>query len=237
MGRMANIGFINSFVGEVRKTQRDFETIRMKRAEQEQNKELFKLKKQEYELKIKKLIHDGEITPFDGKGLMDEFKDYTEEFHNIEMEKNDMALDGFQGETVKRGNALKSVARQIMPSLTIKRNAKGETSSEMTFKPSTGKKEIPDTVDKTLGALSSGGTLDEGKALKKFDSREDAEAYAAGNLGPDYKEKYPRAGEFIDKHFPPPDDFGYTLGQIKKSPKHGDLEYAGDNKWRKPVKK
>ncbi len=217
MGKMGNIGFINSFIDEVRKTQSSFAAIREKRAEKVQKDELFTLQKRKYELEIKEKERIGEITPFDAKAKIAEFKDYTS-LLNANSEIEDNLLDKAQTETMKKQKVLGSVARQIMPALTISTDTKGQQSSSMSFRTVANTEKGPTAVDKTLGVLQQGGTIDSYGYKADFKDRDTAEAYAASNLGPDYKTKYPRAEKYISEKFP-----NLDLGTISKEFKNKNI--------------
>ena len=139
MGKMGNVAFINSFVGEVRKTQKDFAAIRQKRAEKAQKDEMFSLQKKKYELDIKEKERTGAITPLDAKSMISEFKDYTSMLTN-ESKIQDVALDTAQSKNMNTQKKLGSIARQITPTLRIMTDVKGQKSSSMSFTPEKQKK-------------------------------------------------------------------------------------------------
>ncbi len=228
MGKMGNIAFVNSFINETRKTQRELTNIQVKREERRQKDELFTLQKKKYEAEIKAKEADGTITPFDAKAMINEFKDYSTML-KADSDLQHGMLDQAQTQNQKKQQRLGSVARQIMPQLTIKTDEKGRKSSTMTFKPETSKGSQPKASDKALGALQQGGLVTAEGYVSEFDDREQAEAFAATRLGPDYKTKYPRAEEFINNKFP--------IEKIKVISPDGKAGFIPSNKLNEALKR
>lgn len=132
MANLRNVAFINSFIDETRKTQRNLASIKIKKAERAQKDELFKLQKKNIESQIKARESAGKITPLDSKAMMTEFKDFSTMLKS-QSELETGVLDQAQTENMNKQKNLGSIARQIMPSLTVSTDVKGRRSSQLRF--------------------------------------------------------------------------------------------------------
>jgi len=132
MGKLGRIAFINTFIDETRKNQKEFAVIREKKAEKAQKDELFKLKKKNIESQIKARESAGEITPLDAKGMMKEFKGFSDMVKS-QSDVDNAILDTAQTKNMNRQKRVDSIAQQIIPRLTIGQNAKGQRTSSLSF--------------------------------------------------------------------------------------------------------
>lgn len=169
MANLRNVAFINSFIDETRKTQRNFAAIREKKSEQSRKDELFKLQKKNIESQIKAREGSGDITPLNAKTMRDQAKNFSDLIKSQSDVDNAM-LDNAQTDTMNKQKQLGSIARQITPSLTINTDAQGRQSSSLRFTTSAPKK--VSAADKfQQGFVEADSSEDRSSAFKELGKR------------------------------------------------------------------
>lgn len=144
---------------------------------------------------------------------------------------HDIVSSGQQSDV--SGNGPSSPSDSIMPGMNISMERKVGP-----FSYTLGKKNYSATriepAAKVMGALKQNGHIDSYGELQTFNDRNQAMTYAATQLGDNFETKFPKAMEYINKNFPPPDSFGHTVNEIKtiKDGKNkGNWQYIGNNQW------
>lgn len=228
MGRMGQIGFINSFVGNERQrksaqTEADFKALeynlKVQKAtsdalEKKQNLEMkraeFRLKQDEFDLEKKKVKSDLEYKKMTGEMSAAAYNDFMKRIKDAEKyltaEKDyvggqlDVATDTI--------NKQLDVLGQLQPEIRMSFGQNGP-STTVTYKErktdpedKVGVRKMKLEADKALGAIENGGFYDEGTFVE-FEDRKDAERFANANLGSSYEKKYPEAQKMLDKTYGP----------------------------------